>query len=1026
MKKIIKLSLIQVAIIFFSLNAFPQAGTLDPSFDGDGIAMFSIGTQHHDVAHQVKALADNTLLICGISMNFSWETSGIMMKVLQDGSLDMTWGTNGLVEFQFGVDTYPYNMEILDDDKILLSGTCYITASNSEFFVARFNPDGTPDYSFNTTGYYLSSYSSSEDACETMVIQEDGKIVLAGRTYSGAFSQLLFMRINADGTIDNTFGFNGYTMIDASVQHERINSLGVLSNGTIVGLGYGYLSSPWFGEKVFMAKLDQNGNPMGGFGQNGVLVPEIFTDISKAYCVKVMNDELYVSGWMYDVSNNMEIFICKLDSMSVADPNFGTGGITLTQVNPLNVSYELMLAPDGKIYSCGTTGLGGMNARDFILLRYDINGLPDLSFNNVGYVTTTIRPDWDEANSLDMQADGKIVLAGMSSGISTSGDNDITLTRYLNNITPTTQTIILNNGFQFVSSNILPTDPDMLIVLNEILNENLLFVRSSNGAVFRKIGPNWVNGIGDWVTAEGYLFKMAGAEELILEGTRIDPQTPINIETGYQFVSYFPETPMDALEAFATIIGDDLDFIRNSTGGMLRKIGPNWVNGIGDANTGEGYLIKMFADDELIYPGSSSFTCGDVFTDPRDEQMYNTVQIGEQCWMSENLNFGTMIMGTEEMTNNGIDEKYCFDNDLANCETYGGLYQWDEIMQYASNPGAQGICPEGWYIPTDSDYKILEGIADSQYPVGDPIWDESGWRGFDVGLNLRSQSGWSVNGTDAVGFTLLPGGGRNVSGTFFFLGIYATLWTSSEDTPTHSWWKGMWSPQDDTYRNYETKLTGMSIRCIKDNYSKVYNPQSSDKNHNNLKASMFSFVGGNPAEPVYTIYVSGLNIGDEVAAFDGDKMIGATKIVSDNTFENELPVFSTLTNGVGYEAGNPITLKVWSDNNFVSADFTSETIYDSYVSDVYPEGDGKYSVVNIKGSHPQAEEVISIYPNPASDLINIVSSKEIKSISIFNSVGQLVYTGKEGLIKTNNFEPGIYFIRIETTNSIETKKVTIR
>ena len=169
-------------------------------------------------------------------------------------------------------------------------------------------------------------------------------------------------------------------------------------------------------------------------------------------------------------------------------------------------------------------------------------------------------------------------------------------------IVPVTQTITLNEGFQFVSTNVEPNDSDMNVVLSEILNDNLEYVRNSDGSMFRKIGPNWVNGIGEWVTIEGYLFKMNGPEQLIIEGYRIDPHTPINLYSGFQFVSYLPQNQMDALTAFDGILSDNLLYVRDSNGGMLRKIGPNWVNGIGVCSEGQGYLIKMSSDDVLIYP----------------------------------------------------------------------------------------------------------------------------------------------------------------------------------------------------------------------------------------------------------------------------------------------------------------------------------------------------------------------------------------------------------------------------------------
>ena len=164
------------------------------------------------------------------------------------------------------------------------------------------------------------------------------------------------------------------------------------------------------------------------------------------------------------------------------------------------------------------------------------------------------------------------------------------------------QLIELSEGYSFISSHIIPEDPDMLIVMASVLNDNLDFIRNSQGQVLRKIGPNWVNNIGNWSIDEGYLVKMFSGESFVIGGDVIDPVTPIPLELGYQFVSYLPNGTLDALEAFSGILNDDLDFIRNSAGGVLRKIGPNWVNGIGDCYAGEGFLVKMNGEGVLVYP----------------------------------------------------------------------------------------------------------------------------------------------------------------------------------------------------------------------------------------------------------------------------------------------------------------------------------------------------------------------------------------------------------------------------------------
>ena len=606
------------------------------------------------------------------------------------------------------------------------------------------------------------------------------------------------------------------------------------------------------------------------------------------------------------------------------------------------------------------------------------------------------------------------------------------------------QQITLSSGFSFVSSHIIPENPDMLIVVADVLNENFDFVRNSQGQTLRKIGPNWVNGIGDWIIDEGYLVKMFEDDSFTIEGTLIDPITPIPVETGFQFVSYFPETPMDALIAFETIIGDDLDFVRNSQGLTLRKIGPNWVNGLGDCQPGEGYLVKMFAEGVLVYPGSSSFTCGDPFTDPRDDQIYNTVQIGDQCWMAENLNIGIMINGSEEMTDNGVIEKYCYDNDPENCETYGGLYQWDEMMEYVTDTAVQGICPAGWHLHTDHEWKVLEGTVDSQYPVGDPIWNQTGYRGFDVGLNLKSTSGWneSGNGSGLYGYEALPGGFRDYNGGFHFLTYNAYFWSSSEYSSSYAWYRSLYYGYDEVYRYYDYKYYGFSVRCLKDN-SKIDNLavlengrsfELSDPKRKSNEAVHFVFKGGNPADPVYSIYVEGLEIGDEVAAFDGDKLVGAVKIKSQNAFENELPVFSNLIYGQGYVEGNSIILKVWSENKLIPANFTMESIYNFYVSDVYPEGDGKYSIVDFtKGGIENKEETISVFPNPSKGIFNIsvegiVGDIQIKVLDIrgkeysnFELNGSVLTS-----VDLTELSAGVYFIWFIGKDFNDVKKIVIK
>ncbi|MFK5855086.1 MAG: FISUMP domain-containing protein [Bacteroidota bacterium] len=198
--------------------------------------------------------------------------------------------------------------------------------------------------------------------------------------------------------------------------------------------------------------------------------------------------------------------------------------------------------------------------------------------------------------------------------------------------------------------------------------------------------------------------------------------------------------------------------------------------------------------------------CGGTLTDSRDAQNYTTVQIGTQCWMAENLNIGTMIIGTTDQTDNSTIEKYCYDDNSSKCSTYGGLYQWDEMMEYSTAEGTQGICPAGWHVPTDGEYSTLITILGGESVAGGKM-KETGtthWNSPNTGA------------TNSSGFTGLPGGFRTTSGTFTDINGYGNFRTSSEVSTTTSWLYGLTYFSAQIAWGNHLKATGISVRCLQD------------------------------------------------------------------------------------------------------------------------------------------------------------------------------------------------------------------
>lgn len=221
-----------------------------------------------------------------------------------------------------------------------------------------------------------------------------------------------------------------------------------------------------------------------------------------------------------------------------------------------------------------------------------------------------------------------------------------------------------------------------------------------------------------------------------------------------------------------------------------------------------------FSDSDCI-----DFDCGDTVAyggGPYDSNgttkitggYYRSVQIGSQCWLADNLNVGTMINSTSDgnQTDNSAIEKYCYNNNAANCTTYGGLYQWNEAMQYSASEGVQGICPRGWHIPTNDEQNTLD-----QYLTDSPnvcnANRSSAWGCANAGTKLQS------GGTS--GFNALLAGYCSIDGSFANQGVGAWFWSSSVNN-LNAWVRILFLNYSTVYRYHDAQAYGYSVRCVHD------------------------------------------------------------------------------------------------------------------------------------------------------------------------------------------------------------------
>jgi uncharacterized protein (TIGR02145 family) len=195
----------------------------------------------------------------------------------------------------------------------------------------------------------------------------------------------------------------------------------------------------------------------------------------------------------------------------------------------------------------------------------------------------------------------------------------------------------------------------------------------------------------------------------------------------------------------------------------------------------------------IIVQVAPLFICGNNFNDIRDNKLYPTVQLGSQCWLAANLNFGTIIASTQDQRDNCVSEKYCYNDNPVNCTNQGGLYQWDELMLYDNTPADQGFCPPAWHIPTENDWNTLFANYINNGFAGSPL----------------KYSGYS-------GFNALLSGARHIDKSWEFQGFATLFWSSTSYIGYKAWAHGMNDPDPSVSVYPASRANAFSVRCVHD------------------------------------------------------------------------------------------------------------------------------------------------------------------------------------------------------------------
>ncbi|HOW09920.1 MAG TPA: FISUMP domain-containing protein [Bacteroidales bacterium] len=226
------------------------------------------------------------------------------------------------------------------------------------------------------------------------------------------------------------------------------------------------------------------------------------------------------------------------------------------------------------------------------------------------------------------------------------------------------------------------------------------------------------------------------------------------------------------------------------------------------------YYVRAYAINEAGTSYGTEYQIVTLLSDV-DNNIYRTVRIGNQIWMAQNLatthfNNGNAITEVTLDANwvGNTDPAYCWYNNDEDTyrPLYGALYNF-----HAANTG--NLCPAGWRVPSDADFKALEMTLGLTQAEADAL----GWRGTTQGTQLKSASGWTTgNGTNTSGFSAVPAGYRYyVDGTFNLAGTITYFWTTTEDSPNRAFMRQLDSTHENVYRQNADESAGKSVRCVK-------------------------------------------------------------------------------------------------------------------------------------------------------------------------------------------------------------------
>lgn len=405
--------ILYIIVLYFSFTCLSFAqhpGDLDKTFGDNGKVCVGIGG-YYDLAQAVVLQKDGKIVVAGYGQASPTSNKGMSIaRYLQNGNMDYDFGDLGVIhKLSATVDGELNSIVIQKDDKIVAVGfSISQITKNENITLVRLTENGQIDKSFGDGGLVVTEISSEKDVGESAAIQPDGKIVIVGTTQHNPSYDIVLIRYDEDGQLDPYFGNGGIVITDINSGPDIGKSIVIQSDGKLIVAGFTYI-----GRKFFMTLLryDSNGNLDLTFGKGGVTITDVKGSIGKLDLALQKDGKIILVG-PSEVENSHHFTVIRFNNNGTLDKSFGDDGVTKTIIGDFSEAESVAIDSQGNLIVAGTTESG--NAA-FVVAMYNQNGIlnPDFGSDGISKVNFFENSD-DRAHSMIIDSDGNIIVAGES------------------------------------------------------------------------------------------------------------------------------------------------------------------------------------------------------------------------------------------------------------------------------------------------------------------------------------------------------------------------------------------------------------------------------------------------------------------------------------------------------------------------------------------------------------------------------------------------------------------------------------